>query len=366
MESLRAEVERIAGARALAGLPAQRLAIGSLSDLARVNRVQGLALGAGGMLGVHGRRIQLYPAVSYGTSDHRLLGSLDASWDVGATRLGARAQRRILDFSDLPVIAPLLNSLTSQEAGDDYGDYVLVHALSFSLRRALGVRTWIRGSIGVEESQSVRTQTSPANGSYRPNPPLGGGSHQVGRLELQRGAANIGARGDLEGQLSLEVGHGLGSYVRATAQGTWTARLPTGELRGRLYAGAGSDRLPAYRSFVLGGRGTLVGEPFRAYGGREMALGQLEWRVGVPFPAIALGSFASTGRRLVLAPFVAAGYTARSYDALPWNATSGVRPVAGLALEWLMGILRVEAGVGLRDGRLGVTVDINRDWWGLL
>jgi hypothetical protein len=31
-----------------------------------------------------------------------------------------------------------------------------------------------------------------------------------------------------------------------------------------------------------------------------------------------------------------------------------------------MRIIRVEAGVGLKDGRVGVTVDINRDWWGLL
>jgi hypothetical protein len=26
----------------------------------------------------------------------------------------------------------------------------------------------------------------------------------------------------------------------------------------------------------------------------------------------------------------------------------------------------VEAGVGLRDGRFGVTVDVRRDWWGVL
>ena len=282
MESLRAEVERIAGARVLAGLPAQRLAVGSLSDLARVNRVQGLALGFGGRLGLGSRKIQLHPRVSYGTSDHRLLGSVDASWEIGATRLGVTAQRRIHDFSDLPVIAPLLNSLTAQEAGDDHGDYVLVHALSISLRRPLGVRTRLRASIGMEEGQSVRTRTSPANGSYRPNPPLGGGTHRVGRLELERSAAGIGARHDLEGQVSLEVGHGQGSYARATVQGSWTARFATSELRGRLYLGAGSERLPAYRSFVLGGRGTLVGEPFRAYGGREMALGQVEWRLGVP------------------------------------------------------------------------------------
>jgi hypothetical protein len=40
--------------------------------------------------------------------------------------------------------------------------------------------------------------------------------------------------------------------------------------------------------------------------------------------------------------------------------------VAGIALEWFMRLVRIEAGVGLIDGDVGVTVDINRDWWGLL
>jgi hypothetical protein len=31
-----------------------------------------------------------------------------------------------------------------------------------------------------------------------------------------------------------------------------------------------------------------------------------------------------------------------------------------------MRLIRVEAGVALRTGEIGVTVDINRDWWGAL
>ena len=89
-----------------------------------------------------------------------------------------------------------------------------------------------------------------------------------------------------------------------------------------------------------------------------MVLGHLEWRFELPAPAISLGTFASTGRRVTLAPFVAAGYAARPYGSLPWDNSDGVRPVAGVAL--------VEAGVGLRDGQAGLTVDIGRDWWGLL
>jgi hypothetical protein len=40
--------------------------------------------------------------------------------------------------------------------------------------------------------------------------------------------------------------------------------------------------------------------------------------------------------------------------------------VAGLAVEWLMHLVRVEAGVGLRDGRFGISADVGRAWWGIL
>jgi hypothetical protein len=31
-----------------------------------------------------------------------------------------------------------------------------------------------------------------------------------------------------------------------------------------------------------------------------------------------------------------------------------------------MRLLRIEAGIGLRDGDLGLTFDVHPDWWGLL
>ncbi len=366
MQSLRAEVERIAGARALAGLPSQRLATGSLSDIAHVNRVQGLALGIGGTFGLSSGRLQLRPSIGYGTSDQRWLGSLSAGWNFGATQLELSGSRRITDFSDVPVIAPLLNSFTSQEAGQDYGDYVLLTGADLTLAQRLGGRTSLRGTVGAEESQSVTVQASPANGTYRPNPGLGSGSYGVARLELEQASGGIALRRDLQGQVSLELGDGPENYVRAAAHGVWTARFGGSELQSTLYLAAGSDGLPPHRSFVLGGRGTLVGEPFRAYGGREMALGRLEWRFEAPVPALSLGSYASTGQHLVVAPFIAAGYAGRPYQSLPWTETDGIRPVAGIAVEWLMRIIRVEAGVGLRDGRVGLTIDVNRDWWGVL
>jgi hypothetical protein len=67
-----------------------------------------------------------------------------------------------------------------------------------------------------------------------------------------------------------------------------------------------------------------------------------------------------------VAPFLAAGWTDRPFPELPWEGSDGIRPVAGVAVEWLMRLLRLEVGVGLRDGRVGVSVDVNRDWWGVM
>jgi hypothetical protein len=366
MEKLRGEVERIAGSHALAGLPSNRLATGSLSDLARVNRVNGLTLGFGGVLGIQRSRLQFRPFIAYGTSDHRVLGSATATWSPGAMQLSVAASRRVIDFSDLPVIAPLVNSFSAQEAGKDYGDYVLLHSIDLAGRHRVGTRRSLVVGLGLEGSQSVITQATPANGQYRPNPPLGGGSHRIVRLGLEQASGGIALHSDVQGRVGVEAAGGSSEYVRATADGRWRVMVGATELVSRVYLGIGSNGLPAYRSFVLGGRGTLLGEPFRAYGGRTTALTQVEWRFGVPLPAISLGSFASTGRTLTLAPFVAAGYTTRPYLGLPWKETDGIRPVAGLAVEWFMRLLRMEVGVGLRDGRVGLTLDLNRDWWGLL
>ena len=67
---------------------------------------------------------------------------------------------------------------------------------------------------------------------------------------------------------------------------------------------------------------------------------------------------------MTVAPFVEAGWTRGA--APVGGTTDGIRPVVGVALELFMRLIRVESGVGLRDGHFGITLDINREWWGLL
>ena len=101
-----------------------------------------------------------------------------------------------------------------------------------------------------------------------------------------------------------------------------------------------------------------------------MALGHLEWRLEAPAPGIPLGSFASTGKTMTVAPFFAAGWAdgevGESAGVVPWTESDGLRPVAGVALELFMRLIRIEAGVALRTGEFGFTVDVSRDWWGAL
>ena len=320
MDALRVEVERIAGARALGGLPSTRLATGSLSDLVRVNRVQGLALGFGGTIGIGGR-FSLRPRIGYGTSDERVTGGLTLLAGTGATQLSLGAERQIRDFADFPVISPILNSLLAQEAGDDYGDYVLLDAATAGVRHRLDGRTSVElRARGGGEPQPRRR--GDAGQRHLPAEPSARRRHRPRRASVARaGEWRHGRGGRPPGTALPRDGDGEGeggdAYFRAAAEGRWLTGAGPGRLLTRAYAGAGTRGLPAYRSFALGGRGTLLGEPFRAYGGRSMALAQTEWRLEVPVPALPLGSFASTGRHLILAPFLAAGWSERPLQGLP-------------------------------------------------
>ncbi len=366
MEALRLEVERIAGAHLLSGLSQNRPALGSLSELMHVNRVQGLAFGAGATLGISRSRLQLHPTFGIGTADGRATGGLELRIGAGGTQLLAGVGRRVRDLSDFSVISPVLNSLAAQEFGQDHGDWLRLDAVSLGVSHRLSPRTTIVAEGAIEHPYSLAVAASPANGTYRPNPGLGAGEYHLARLRLEQAGAGLAARRSLRGSLLLEAGDGPTSYVRAAAELRSAVAVGSTELAASLRGGVGSAGLPDYRSFVLGGRGTLLGEPYRAYGGRRMAVAQLEWRIRAPAPALALGSYASTGRTMILAPFLAAGWADRAPARLPWTSSGGVRPVAGLAAEFFMRLIRVEAGVGLRDGGFGLTVDINRDWWGIL
>ena len=367
LEVVREEIGAVAGARVLSGIAAVRPSVRSISDLLHVNRVEGLALGFGGVVRPGGGPLEMRAGGSFGFADHRVKARLRLSFDAGRWTLQASGARAITDAGDEPVISPVLNSILAQEAGLDYGDYYLSERIEMRIGYVLGARGCVAARGAVERTGSVAVAASPITGTYRANPQLGSGTWWSGGLTLERRSPALSLNAGWSGRLDLELGTAPGvRYVRARGDGR--AQLPLGPtalvLRGT--AGWGSEELPPHRSFVWGGRGTMVGETFRRWGGRSQLLGSVEWRVPVPFPAIPLGPFASTGRQLVVAPFVSAGWSGGVVPGVPWMPTGGVRPAVGVGLEWFHGLLRLDVGVRLRDPALGVVVDVRRDLWGIL
>jgi hypothetical protein len=92
----------------------------------------------------------------------------------------------------------------------------------------------------------------------------------------------------------------------------------------------------------------------------------VSWAVPVPAPAIPLGRYASTGRQLVVAPFVGVGWAAKPVDGLPWRDSDGGRPVLGVTVEAFHRLLLLEAGWAVRQDAVGFTVDVRRDLWPIL
>src|SRR3989454_7930899 len=167
LERVRAEVSKVAGRRALTGLKRQRLGARALSDLVHVNRVEGLALGAGYVWRTPDDGFELRGLGHYGFADRTGKGSI-AFTSADGLELAAYAQVR--DIGEAPVIAPLLNSIASQEFGDDYGDYYRATGVRLSVRVGIGARGEWRFAAAGEQGASLAVHPAPATGRHRPQP----------------------------------------------------------------------------------------------------------------------------------------------------------------------------------------------------
>jgi hypothetical protein len=359
LQAVRAEVARIAGRRALSGLRPQRLGVRRVSDVLRANRVEGLAAGAGVVLRIPGDQLEVRALASYGFADRRVSGAVAVS--AGPT-IEVTGYRQARDVSDVPVIAPLLNSIASQEFGDDYGDYYLATGARAALRGSLGARSEWRVTGARERIASLPVRAQPATGTFRPNPSVRDGDYSVASLTLRRRSEGFAVRRDVAAEATLEVGE---HYVRASGAGHLLVPVGGSRVLVRLQGGAAGDGLPPHRAFVLGGRGTLLGDAFREWGGRRAALVHVEWRAPVPFVRMAAGPYARTPGTITLAPYAAAGWSDRPVPGTPWRATPGARVTLGLGLEWL-GVFRLDVGYGVQSRRGRVAFDVARDFWDIL
>ena len=360
LQQVRAEVSRIAGRRALTGLKRQRLGARALSELVHVNRVEGLAVGAGFVLRTPNDGFELWGLGNYGFADRAGKGIVALT---SADGLELAAYRQVRDIADVPVIAPLLNSIGAQEFGDDYGDYYRAAGARLGVRVGIGSRGEWRFSVSRDRIASLGVRSTPATGRYRPNPAVRDGDYTTASLTIRRRSEGFAVRRDVAGEATAEIGE---QYTRVSGTAHWLVPVGSGPTRllTRVQFGLATRDLPPHRAFVLGGRGTLLGDAFREWGGRRVALVHLEWRTPVPFLQLRAGP-ARTPGSLTLAPYSAFGWTGEPLPITPWRGTPGTRVTLGLGAEWL-GLFRLEAGYGVQSRQLHVAFDITRDFWDIL
>lgn len=362
IEDIRADLAAVAGGRLATGLPTARIGAGSVSELVSFNRVEGLSLGIGWSLRPRGGALAATILVRYGFDDREPQGRLSFSGVHGSSRFSIDARSLITDIGDAPVVSGVLGSLLAQEAGRDLGDYYRLQRLGVSFKNGrLGFDLSVRRTLG------LTVRANPVTGVFSANPYLQTDWHPVARLSFRRMSPAHGLGDKSLGKVSIEAGV-LDSdpYIRLLASFEQNQRFQDLEVRISGWFGLASDRLPAYRTFVLGGWGTLLGEKFRRWGGRQAFFGTLEVGRDLPFPGLPLGGFVTTGATLYMAPFISLGWTSDPPTGFEWRATGAVRVVAGVVFEPLNGFVRVMLGRNLSEKSFGLTIDVTRELWGVL
>ncbi len=363
LAQIRAAAGRVVGHR-LTGRTGIRPGVSQASDLIRWNRVEGLRVGAG----VSGRAFGLDRAAALagvGLGDGRLTGSVDLSRQIGSVSIGLDGSHRVVEVGDQPVVSTPANTIAGLVGARDLGDYVMLDRIGLRIAGPLGSGgATLQAEATWERPGSVGQSAGSIWGHPSTNPALGSSPYWTGRIGLARspGGTGYGLALDLRG----EVGAGPTTYARVAGGAVWTGRTTGGEWRIEGTGGASAGGLPARRAFLLGGVGSLPGEPFRSSAGRALVLVRVERLWTLPGPSVGLGAFGRTAASMLVGPFVAGGRTFGRVNG-PWPPGTRWRPVAGLTAQVFDRAIRFEIGRGFGAGAVTtVGVDVDRRWWPIL
>lgn len=357
LEGIEAEARRLARDRLVSGLPRLRLYTNSFSSLLRANRAEGVRVGVGATYSPR-PALKLNGQAGYGIGGNVGSATLRGRWTAAAssaTTTLAVYTGELRDVGPHPGASSAMNSLSTLLRNLDYTDPHFATGVRVSLERRLGAAAILEIAATAEEhSGSAGTWSA------------GWGPSALARpLRAPAEGVYTGARGSL-----LQRWGGLGAWsaelaVTGTAgrwEGSGNGSLAT-RLEGRiasedlarhgrlsLEAGAARGTLPPQLLYLLGGRGTLPGHGYRAYGGDRYFLAR-----GVGTFRIVPGWV--TGRLLG-----GVGGVGGSAPALRegWGApSSGVRGYLGGGVGLVHDILRFDGAWGFPDGTVELILSVD-------
>ncbi|MDQ3674852.1 MAG: hypothetical protein M3365_10800 [Gemmatimonadota bacterium] len=365
------EARTLVRKQALARRRSLALSATQLSDIARFNRVEGLALGSG----LHqrlGNGFAVTAAGQYGFSDHEAKGKGSLEYRTGAgSSLSISAERAYRDLSEEPETSLIRNTIAAQEFGSDYTDPYDVRSVGVS---ATWARSGWRPSIayGVERHAPLTVNASPANGAFEPTVPAAELREQRLTLSFDRpttltfGGFELGSRVAFTGHRNTSAGFSYGDVLRPSVM--IDLQRPVGPSRlifHTIAAGAFSgDTVAPQHHVFLGGPTTAPGYEFHEFVGRGGLSQRVEWRMPAPFFSIPLGRYGRAPGTITLAPFATVVWINRSVGFK--DKRQGWYPSLGLGALALFDVIRFDVARGLRGGRWTFSVDVARDFWSVL
>jgi hypothetical protein len=387
---VQAEARALVRAQALRRPQALALSAGGLSDFARFDRAEGFAAGAGvasrfgGGFGVEARG-------RYGVDDRLGKGNATLSWQ--SPRWGARAFGRS-DFrnaGDVQERSLLVNSIAAQEFASDYTDPYGVQGVGLGLD-ALGVAGFqLHLDASLERQRPLAVRATPVYGHFEPLVPAAKLRATRISLTAERPTALFlfGTELRLDGELRvsrLTTDDALYPIEAATVGRAFISasiERPFDAGRLVLYTAGGAvganAAIPAQEWLFFGGPISAPGYRFHELPAVVGVTQRVEWRMGVPAPALSLGRFGKVPGQATIAPFLQATFARHPTPtpfALPIPSgvipglvafpPTGVHPSVGIALSPMFDLLRLEVAKGLRHGSWQFNVDVSRDFWGIL
>lgn len=344
LDEIREQVREIAADRYLSGLSRLRLNFPTASDVFRYNRAEGAFLGGGAVL--HATTdLVLRGNLGYAFSAGHLSGGLQLTSSNPSSRAGIFAHaNQLRDMGPFPGQTGVLNSVSALFAKDDHLDPYFVSGVKLSLP---GWNVWndrfeIDGSVSMERDRSAALEVSDDDGDFRPVRPIDPGDMVAADVSAGTPPREVG----FEARTELRYGIFDSQHFQTarldlslSREAVWQ-RFTVGSA---VHLGFTSDQAPSQELFLLGGQGTLLGHPYRAF------VGDRFWLVD------------GHASRMVFDPWVsvrafgAAGWTElRQERVLPlrWHGTSdgGVKATLGLGLGLGWDIVHADLGRGLDGG----------------
>lgn len=391
------DARRLVRAQALQRTQGTLPSVRSFSDIARVTRAEGLALG-GGMRRRIGGGWDAAVMGRFGLSDHEAKGTFSLGWErADGVAIRLRTFRDYRDAGDEAETSRIRNTIAAQEFGSDYTQPFDTRGATATVN--LGVHAGLRLSFdgGYEWHDALPVVARPAQGRYaptlaayrgrgprlsigaeRPNGPWWWGALLRARGELRAGRLD---HWPVPGASAGDSG-APGRYVRLFASAELTRPAGRGELALRVAGGAADAQGALVPQLFLfaGGPLSAPGYDFHHFQSRALVTQHVEWRVPVPFIAIPLGRWGRIPGEARLAPYLHGVYSARGLDGwlspggaqgnggLPAGARyrAGWYPSVGIGALSFFDLVRLDVARGLRDGRWTFGIDVSRDFWPIL